>query len=184
MKKSKSIVLMACIISSSLFFSSCIGSFSLFNHLKAWNQKVGDKFVNELIFFAMHIIPIYEVAYISDALVLNAIEFWTGANPLANVGEVKKVKGENGEYLITNLKDGYHIEKVGEKISIELKYNENDQTWNVVSEGKTNKLIKLNNNGTANLFLPNNQQMNVVLNAQGMMAAHQILDNRTFLVAR
>ena len=79
-------------LSGSVLFSSCIGSFGLWNSLKDWNQGVSNKFVNELIFLAFHIVPVYEIAYLADALVLNSIEFWSGSNPTASIGEVKTVK--------------------------------------------------------------------------------------------
>ena len=50
------------LLSGSILFSSCIGSFKLFNNLKEWNQGVSDKFVNELIFLAFHIVSIYPIA--------------------------------------------------------------------------------------------------------------------------
>ena len=48
MKKGK-LTLVAAILSGSLLFSSCVGSFGLFNRLSSWNQGVGTKFVNELV---------------------------------------------------------------------------------------------------------------------------------------
>ena len=98
MKRSK-LTLVAVVLSGSLLFSSCVGSFGLFNRLSSWNQGVGNKFVNELVFLAFNIVPVYGVAYLADALVINSIEFWSGSNPMANVGDVKKVKGENGNYM-------------------------------------------------------------------------------------
>ena len=88
MKKSKTFLVCA-MLSGSVLFSSCIGSFGLWNSLKDWNQGVSNKFVNELIFLAFHIVPVYEIAYLADALVLNSIEFWSGSNPTASIGEVK-----------------------------------------------------------------------------------------------
>lgn len=79
--------------------------------MKDWNQGVSNKFVNELIFLAFHIVPVYEIAYLADALVLNSIEFWSGSNPTASIGEVKTVQGENGEYLVKTNENGYTITK-------------------------------------------------------------------------
>ena len=42
MKKGK-LTLVAAILSGSLLFSSCVGSFGLFNRLSSWNQGVGTK---------------------------------------------------------------------------------------------------------------------------------------------
>lgn len=55
MKKSKTFLVCAT-LSGSVLFSSCIGSFGLWNSLKDWNQGVSNKFVNELIFLAFHIL--------------------------------------------------------------------------------------------------------------------------------
>ena len=87
-------------ICGSFLFSSCIGSFGLHSKLVSWNQGIGTKFVNELVYLAFNIVPVYGVCYLADALVINSIEFWSGSNPMASIGDVKKVKGENGEISI------------------------------------------------------------------------------------
>ena len=172
MKKSK-LTLVAVVLSGSLLFSSCVGSFGLFNRLSSWNQGVGNKFVNELVFLAFNIVPVYGVAYLADALVINSIEFWSGTNPMAKVGDVKKVKGENGNYMVKTLENGYSITKEGETASMDLIYNKEANTWNVVA-----------NDGTADLFLPNGEKMNVTLDAQGMMAARQATMSNLMFAAR
>ena len=78
MKRNK-MFLVAAVLSGSLLFSSCVGSFGLFNRLTTWNQSLGNKFVNELVFLAFNIVPVYGVAYLADALVINSIEFWSGS---------------------------------------------------------------------------------------------------------
>lgn len=176
--------LLAVMLSGSLLFSSCIGSFGLFNRLNSWNQSVGTKFVNELVFLAFNIIPVYGVAYLADVLVINSIEFWSGSNPMANVGDVKKVKGENGNYLVKTLENGYSITKEGETASMDLIYNKEANTWNVVADGESAELIKMNNDGTADLFLPNGEKMNVTLDAQGMIAARQAVTSDFMFAAR
>ena len=49
--------------------TSCYGSFKLTRSLWDWNGTVGDKFVNELVFLAFVIVPVYEVATFVDAVV-------------------------------------------------------------------------------------------------------------------
>ena len=66
MKKSKTFLVCAT-LSGSVLFSSCIGSFGLWNSLKDWNQGVSNKFVNELIFLAFHIVPVYEKDLVEPA---------------------------------------------------------------------------------------------------------------------
>ena len=170
MKREK-LTLVAVLLSGSLLFSSCVGSFGLFNRLSSWNQSIGSKFVNELVFLAFNIVPVYGVSYLADALVINSIEFWSGSNPMANVGDVKKVKGENGNYMVKTLENGYSITKEA-------------NTWNVVANGESAELIKMNNDGTADLFLPNGEKMNVTLDAQGMMAARQATMSNLMFAAR
>ena len=172
------------VLCSCLLFSSCVGSFGLFNRLNSWNNSIGSKFVNELVFLAFNIVPVYGVAYLADALVINSIEFWSGSNPMANVGDVKKVKGENGNYLVTTLENGYSIAKEGETASMDLIYNKEANTWNVVANGESAELVKMNNDGTADLFLPNGERMNITLDAQGMMAARAVANGNVMYAAR
>ncbi|WP_321426752.1 DUF3332 domain-containing protein [uncultured Bacteroides sp.] len=182
MKRSKMSIAFAMILSGSIMLSSCVGSFSLFNKLVTWNQNVSDKFVNEVVFLALNIVPVYGVCYLADAVVINSIEFWTGSNPVAKVGDVKNVKGENGNYTVETLKNGYSITKDGK--SMELLFNEESQTWSVVSEGVSSELMKMKKDGTVQLYLPNGGSMNVTLDAQGLTAARQATMNNAFFAAR
>lgn len=184
MKKGKLTLVAACILSGTILFSSCVGSFGLFNRIASWNQSIGTKFVNEIVFLALNIVPVYGVAYVADALVINSIEFWSGSNPMANIGDIKKVKGENGNYLVKTLENGYSITKEGEQTSMDLIYNKEANTWNVVANGESKELLKMNNDGTAEMFLPNGEMMNVTLDAQGIMAAHQATMNGLLFATR
>lgn len=180
MKKSKMSTVFAILLSGSIMFSSCVGSFGLFNRVATWNQGVSNKFVNELVFLALNIIPVYGVCYMADALVINSIEFWTGSNPMASIGEVKSIKGENGNYLVKTLENGYSITKEGETASTDLIFNKEDNTWNAVSEGVSSKLLKMGNNGVAVLYLPDGTTMDVTLDAQGKIAATEAMMTDAF----
>ena len=74
-----------------LLCTSCLGSFSAFNNLKDWNMEISDsKFVNNLVFWALNIVPVYGLFFLGDTLIFNVIEFWSGSNPIAmNDGEVE-----------------------------------------------------------------------------------------------
>ena len=183
MKKSKTFLVCA-MLSGSVLFSACIGSFGLWNSLKDWNQGVSNKFVNELIFLAFHIVPVYEIAYLADALVLNSIEFWSGSNPTASIGEVKTVQGENGEYLVKTNENGYTITKKGEDKSVDLVYNKENNTWNAVADGQSFELVKMNEDGTAVLSLQNGTSMTVTPDAQGIATARIATGNSLFFAAR
>ena len=158
-------------VCGAFLFSSCIGSFGLHSKLLNWNQGIGNKFVNELVFLAFNIIPVYGV-------------FWSGSNPMASVGDVKKVKGENGNYLVETLENGYSITKEGETASMELIYDKDLNTWNVVADGVSTELLQMNNDGTAQITLPNGEDMTVTLDAQGISAARQATMVNTYYAAR
>jgi Domain of unknown function (DUF3332) len=76
---------------SSLALSGCFGSFAAFNALKSWNSEVGGKWVNWLVFLGLVIIPVYELFWVADILVLNSLEFWTGKNPLAKTADGRMI---------------------------------------------------------------------------------------------
>ena len=58
MKKNKFTFVAVFALSGTMLFSSCVGSFGLFNRISSWNQSVGNKFVNELVFLALNIFPV------------------------------------------------------------------------------------------------------------------------------
>ena len=183
MKKSK-LTLVAVVLSGSLLFSSCVGSFGLFNRLSSWNQGVGNKFVNELVFLAFNIVPVYGVAYLADALVINSIEFWSGSNPVADAGTVKTIETKDGTYAIETKKDGYHIQKEGEEKAVDLVFNEADQSWSVEADGEATKLLQFKGNDEVVMFLPDGKEMNVELNQAGVLAFKQVAEGYSFYAAR
>ena len=164
MKKKSFTLVVAAALAGSMTFTSCIGSFGLTNKLLNWNHSIDSKFVNELVFIAFHIIPVYEISCLADILVINSIEFWSGSNPVADVGTVKSVDTENGTYMVETKADGYHIEKEGEEdAAVDLVYNQEDNSWNVTANGEMHKLLKYNNDKEVVMYLPDGQEMNVEL---------------------
>lgn len=174
MKKSK-FSIAAIVLSTSLLFSSCIGSFGLHNKLLSWNHEIGNKFVNELVYFAFNIIPIYPVCYITDMLILNSIEFWSGSNPIADVGTIKRVKGENGNYLVETLENGYIITKEGVEGTTQLTHNAETNIWSVEANGEQSDFLRINDDNTADLLLPNGDVQSIQLNDEGLQMAKEEL---------
>ena len=182
MKKNK-MTLVCAVLAGSLLFTSCIGSFKMWNGLKDWNQGVGDKLVNELVFIALHIVPVYEIAYLADLVVLNTIEFWSGSNPMAS-NEVKEIKGENGKYLVKSNNNGYTITNKDDNQSMDLVYNQETQTWNAVTDTENIELVKINNNGTVSINMQNGTSMTVMPDMQGVAAARAAIGSTSFFAAR
>lgn len=160
----------ALLLSATILLSSCIGSFALTNKIKAWNESVGDKFANELVFVCMHIIPIYPITIFADAVVLNSIEFWTGDNPIAlNVGETKIVANAAGEDVqITTIENGYNLSN-GE-LEMQLVFDEAEKTWSAVYDNEAVKLMQFVDGNTAQMFTINGSSMNVTLDEAGVNA--------------
>lgn len=70
--------------------TSCIGPNNAYNSVLSWNSKVSEsKFVNELVFLGLNIIPVYGLCLFGDYIVFNSVEFWTGSNWISKPEEFK-----------------------------------------------------------------------------------------------
>lgn len=64
--------------------TGCFGSFNLTRKVWTFNKTVSeDKFVQELVFLAFAVIPVYSIAGLLDVVIVNSVEFWTGENPVS-----------------------------------------------------------------------------------------------------
>ena len=132
----------ALLLSAAIVLSSCIGSFKLTNNIKDWNETVSTKWVNEVVFLALHIVPVYPIAMMVDGVVLNSMEFWTGENLVIEKGEKKVVENSNGETVeITALENGYNI--TNGVTSMNLVFDEAERVWSAEYDNQTTKLVKL-----------------------------------------
>ena len=165
----------ALLLAATIVLSSCIGSFRLTNNIKDWNETIGDKYVNELVFVALHIVPIYPIAMFVDGVVLNSVEFWTGDNPVAEVGETKVVKNCAGEEIeIVATENGYNLSNG--QTAMNLVYDKEQQLWSAEYNNQVTKLVKLNGDNTAQLFVGDGE-VNISLDAQGMNMAYMLMAN-------
>ncbi len=69
--------------------TGCYGSFNLlrtvykFNgDIKASDDKKVNGVIQSLVMVVLWIVPVYGIATLADALVVNTVEFWTGKNPV------------------------------------------------------------------------------------------------------
>jgi hypothetical protein len=89
--------------------SGCFGSFNLTRKLWGWNKGVSDeKFVRELVFLGLNVVPVYSIAGFIDVVVTNSIEFWTGKNPI-NMSSTIKVDSTTTVKKVAVVKDGMRI---------------------------------------------------------------------------
>lgn len=142
MKKTILSVAVVCLLGASMVSTpSCIGSFSLTNRLLGWNKTIGNKFLNELVFFAFWVLPVYEVTGLADLLVLNSIEFWSGNNPMAKGKRV--IEGSNGErYLVKCDGKGYDVISCADGSKVRLDFDAEELTWSVESNGDRHVLFQ------------------------------------------
>ena len=180
MKKKINFKIVAVLLSGTILFSSCIGSFSLFNKVLAWNNSVGDKLVNELVFIALCVIPVYGVALFADAVVFNTIEFWTDENPMADAS-IKTVTGEDGQnYTIATNEDGYTIEKEGTKEVVEFIFDKKEKTWSLQSDENVYTLMQVVDDSQVIMFMPDGSKMPVSLDQAGVLAFKNVAQNKAF----
>lgn len=175
MRKIKFSVAALLIAGTSLVFTSCIGSFGLTNKVMSWNRHIGPKFVNELVFLAFWILPVYEVTALADVLVLNSIEFWSGNNPLTS--STKVVDTDNGRYLIVCDGKGYTVthEQTGEEVRLD--FDEPSQTWSIeTADGEQMPFMTFLDDSHVLMPGADGEMHNVELSENGVMAYEAMLN--------
>ncbi len=72
-------VVVVLLVAMAPWMCGCYGNFPLTNAVYKFNGEISkDRTVRTVAFWAMVIVPIYQVATLGDALVFNLVEFWTG----------------------------------------------------------------------------------------------------------
>jgi hypothetical protein len=93
------VVALALVLSTA---GGCIGGFRLTRTMFDFNREVSNSVVvQELVFLAFLVIPVYPVSVAADVIVLNTVELFTGTNPLR-------------ESAVASLPDGTGIAVTGE----------------------------------------------------------------------
>ncbi len=173
MKKNITRILSAVLVAAMLCGStSCIGSFSLTNRLLGWNNNVGNKFINELVFFAFWILPVYEVSGLADLLVLNSIEFWSGRNPMDTAAADRIVENNDGEkVLIHPDSEGYDIVNLDTDENYRLAYDAETDGWAIEIDGERHILFTFVDDTHVRMPINGGQDfMTVELSTAGLMA--------------
>lgn len=157
--KLTAIVLLA---ATSVMMSGCYGSFSLVSRLHDWNGNVSQKkFVNELIFFGLCIIPAYEIACLGDALIFNSIEFWGGNNPIAmNEGEVEEtdVLHEGQMYKIIKSRNNLTVAEATGDARVDFRYFPKEKAWYMMEGENKVKVVEMKDNAVFT-YLPNDKTL-------------------------
>lgn len=176
MKKLK--VLTATVLAA-FVLSSCIGSFKTTRSLLEWNQSIGSKFANEVVFFAFHIIPVYPVSYLADILVVNSIEFWNDGDAFAmKSGETKEIYHNGIAYKITKKKTKCRIEQVGnEDVYAELSYDRVRKSWRVKNDNYDSEILRFLDDNKVEIYLPNNNKKVIDMTEEGIAELRDMASN-------
>ena len=166
MKKTILTATLAALLCTSM--TSCMGKFALTRNLYAWNDQVSNKFINEIIFVAFWILPVYEICGIADLLVLNTIEFWSGDNPMT--ASTKAIDTDHGRYLVECDGKGYDLtlESTGEKFRLD--FTQETRTWSLNMDGKEYPLITFVDDTHVSVPLPGGDWKTVEISESGLMA--------------
>ena len=131
---------------SSVAFTGCFGSFGLTTKLHNWNSSVSSaKFVNELVFLGMCILPVYEFAVLGDLLIFNTIEFWDGTDPLSMApGEVEESSTQYaGEtYTVTKSLNKVSITNDATALTSEFQYFPEEEAWYLMDGQEKAQFVK------------------------------------------
>ncbi len=161
--------------------TSCMGKFALTRNLYSWNDQVSNKFVNEIVFVAFWILPVYEVCGLADLLVLNTIEFWSGDNPM--VASTKAIDTDHGRYLVKCDGKGYDVtlETTGE--TVRLDFAQDTQTWSLQTDEKEIPLMTFVDATHVSVPLPDGGWQTIELSQDGLMA-YKAAANATMLAVK
>lgn len=172
MKKTYLTTAVVLALASSITMNSCIGSFALTNKVLAWNKQIGSKFVNALVFVGLHILPVYELSFVADILVINSIEFWSGDNPVT--ASTRIIDGKDAKYLVKCDKSGYTITNLSNKNVVKFDYNRTDNSWSLNTNGKSTKFMQFVDDSHVKMITPNGDLKTVELSQEGLMAYEQM----------
>ena len=168
MKKKFLVLATVAVLCSSMMFTSCIGSFGAFHKVLKWNKGSSSKFVNELVFFAFWIIPVYEITCLADILVINSIEFWSGSNPVS--ASTKVIDGKDAKYLVKCDSKGYTITNLTDNSVVTFAFDGTDNSWSLINGDESYKLMTFVDDSHVKMIAPNGGDKIVELSQQGVWA--------------
>ena len=80
-------ILFAALLTLGITCSSCLGPNNAYRSLQNWNAELSDvDAVNEVVFLAMWIIPVYGIAQLLDIVIFNTIDYWVEGDVLKDPG--------------------------------------------------------------------------------------------------
>lgn len=159
--KKQGIAIALAFVMGLMSLQSCVGGgngFVVTKKLYNWNSRLGNKWVNEIVFLIMVIIPVYGIAVLVDGIILNSVDFWTGSNPLAmKPGEVetKYITEGDKSYKVEVSLNRMHFQQItgpnmGEEA--ELVYNPETKTWLLGNGKELKKAVQMMDGNEVKVF--------------------------------
>lgn len=177
MKKTYLTMAVVVALGATLTLQSCLGSFALTNKVLSWNRQVNNKFINELVFVAFWVLPVYELTGIADLLVINSIEFWSGENPV--VAEAKVVDGKDAKYLVESDATGYTVTNLTDKSHYRFNFDAADRSWSVEKDGVEHKFMTFVDDTHVKMITPEGDMRTIELSQQGVLAYEQLAERNS-----
>ncbi|MBR6945812.1 MAG: DUF3332 family protein, partial [Prevotella sp.] len=102
----------------------------------------------------------------------------------SNVGKTHNVMGSDGKmYAVTNLKDGYEIKNEAGDI-VNFTFDKKEKVWSMQTEEGIVKLLKVKDNNTAEVYLPNGKSMDVSMDNLGLYQVRMATGNGMYFATR
>lgn len=156
------VVAMGLIVAAGVSLTGCYGPFRLTTKLHAWNGQVSQKkFVNELVFLGMCIIPAYEICVLGDALIFNSIEFWGGSNPIAmKDGQIEETKlvHEGQSYKVIKTKNNMTVALENSDLQVDFRYFPEEKAWYQMNGESRVKVVEMKGKKVF-AYLPNQKTL-------------------------
>lgn len=147
-------IAMMVLLSVMTMSTACYGPFNLTKNVYRWNSnvkgsgQVNDKWMKEIVFFGMLIVPAYMFSALLDTFIFNSMHFWTGESPIkeSDLGSDGTKVATVGETTIrwTPLEDGATVsferhgilERRATIVASETGYRLVDERGNLLSEAE------------------------------------------------
>ncbi len=73
--------------------TGCFGSMHATSRLKTWNREIENRWLGQATYIVLRVpyTGVYGVVGLSDLLLFNSVEFWTGEHPIAPVDPARHV---------------------------------------------------------------------------------------------
>lgn len=134
--------------------TACYGPFNLTKNVYRWNSNVkgsgqiNDKWMKEIVFFGMLIVPAYMFSALLDTFIFNSMHFWTGDSPIkesdlgsdgtkvATLGETTVRWTPSGDGATVTYERQGVVERRAMIVATETGYRLVDEKGNLLSEAE------------------------------------------------